>query len=228
MAWWPGWNSVESTNTWAHIWFWFGMWCFLWLGISEVIAFVYGLRKDHLVEITQTTANVQAQQNQEAAEVRRKAEVEGLQTQLADADKKVADLQRFQAQRHLTDSQKQTLIERLSAFRGTPVAVASLFGDDDGKVYRDDFAEVFNKAGWALEGRVGEAMYDRNIVGVEVSVNKAEAEAGRIPVAAAPLLEVLGALDLVPKLPDGRMTLNKRPETPPGRIHMLIGVKPRN
>jgi hypothetical protein len=82
MTWWPGWNSIEGTGGWAHFWFWFGMWCFLWLGISEVIAFVYGLRKDDLIVAAQQTTAVQAKKTQDA-----------LQEQLSAADKKVANLQ---------------------------------------------------------------------------------------------------------------------------------------
>lgn len=216
MTWWPGWNSAESANTWAHLWFWLGMWCFLWLGISEVIAFMYGLRKDHLIEAAQSVATAQAKQDKDE-----------LSRQLAEADKKVGALAAFQAQRHLTPEQKTALVAMLSKLPGTKIAVGSLMGDDDGKAYRDDFVDVFNRAGWALDGHVGEAMFDKNPIGLVVRLNKADLEAQRVPAGAQALIEALAALNLIQRTPDGKLPISKANDGPVDRFSLIIGTKPR-
>jgi len=75
---WPGWNSIDSANAWAHFWFWFGIGCFFLLGASEMIAFRYGLREDALVEIR----DQQRDQDQQTTEARHRDEVATLRKQL--------------------------------------------------------------------------------------------------------------------------------------------------
>jgi uncharacterized membrane protein YukC len=77
------------------------------LGASEIVSHVYGLRKDELVAVAETTASAQRKSDADAAEASRKAEVETLQKQLTEADKKVSGLQKQQAPRRLSDQQKE-------------------------------------------------------------------------------------------------------------------------
>jgi len=161
MTWWPGWNSAESASTWAHIWFWFGMWCFLWLGISEVIAFVYGLRKDALVEVAQQAAAIQAQQDKEA-----------LQGQLVDANKKVAKLELRNIPRRLSAADKAALIQDLSHSPGQKAKIVCLTVAWDCADYGNDFLEVFRQAKWDVPDPVFTAiMIGRDPIGLEVVVN---------------------------------------------------------
>src|SRR5262249_45543900 len=106
----PGWDSITNTGWWSNFWFWFGIVCLFALGASEVVSHIYGLRRDELVDAAGHAAAEQYQRQADDAEARRRAEVEGLQKQLAKADKKVADLQKSATFRRLTPEQKQTLI----------------------------------------------------------------------------------------------------------------------
>src|SRR5215813_9022944 len=82
---WPGWNSIDSANAWAHFWFWFGIGCFFLLGASEMIAFRYGLRKDALVEIR----DQQHDQDQQTTEARHRDEVATSRKQLETTSKQL-------------------------------------------------------------------------------------------------------------------------------------------
>ena len=115
----------------------------------------------------------------------------------------------------------------LSKLPGTKIAVGSLMGDDDGKAYRDDFVDVFNRAGWALDGHVGEAMFDKNPIGLVVRLNKADSEAQRVPAGAQALIEALAALNLIQRTPDGKLPISKANDGPVDRFSLIIGTKPR-
>ena len=77
---WPGWNSIEGAGAWGRFWFWFGMVCFFLLGVSEIIAFRYGLRKDVLVAIAE-----------KATKENHTIEVGALRAQLEQTAKQVAN-----------------------------------------------------------------------------------------------------------------------------------------
>jgi ClpP class serine protease len=147
MTWWPGWDSINSAGGWAHFWFWFGMVCFFLLGASEIVAFRYGLRKDELVAIADTNR----QKEQQAADARHVTEIGGLKRQLAEADKKLGNLQKGATPRKLTPDQKQALIAALQPFRGQKVSVTTVMGSDDGLGFANDFIEVFRAAQWAID-----------------------------------------------------------------------------
>jgi hypothetical protein len=146
MTWWPGWDSIESTNGWAHFWFWAGMLCFFFLGFSEIVAFTYGLRKDQLVRI----ADIQRQQEQNQADDSHAKEIGGLKGQLSEADKKLAEIERLRTARHLTETQKQDLA---AALVGKPIGRLTIKASataPDAKDYADEIAAVFDAAGWKV------------------------------------------------------------------------------
>jgi hypothetical protein len=219
----PGWNSVETTSSLHDFFELGGIILFLVVVGFELLAYVYGHRERDLISAAESVSAIQAQQKQEALQ----RQLNEAQAQLGAADKKVAELQEFQAQRHLSPEQKSDLVAALSKFPGTKIAAGSLMGDDDGKIYRDDFVDVFNKAGWALDGHVGEAMFDKNPVGVIVRVNQAEVQAGRIPVAAAALAEALTELGITQRTPDGKIPMSAAADQAVDRIGLIVGVKPR-
>jgi hypothetical protein len=213
MTWLPGWSSAENASTWSHIWFWFGMWCFLWLGIAEVIAFIYGLRKDNLVAASEQVAAAQAQQNQNA-----------LQNQLAEANRKTAELEQQQAPRRLSEAQKQTLITALSPYRGQKISLLTILGDAECKQFLQDFMDVLDAAGWDHNGGNGilYSMFQGNDpVGVAVLVSEQEAAAKRGPPGVMPLIENLAAFDIVPP-----KRIFSNPTVAVGEIKLVIGKKP--
>ena len=113
---WPGWNSIDSASAWAHFWFWFGIGCFFLLGVSEIIALRYGLRKDALIEIREQ----QRDQDQQATEARHNDEVATLRKQLETTSKQL----------ETTSKQLETTSAQAAA------------GDSLGKRLRDLFASI--------------------------------------------------------------------------------------
>jgi hypothetical protein len=114
-------------------------------------------------------------------------------------------------------------VAAISQFKGQPVAVGCLFGDDDGKAYRYDFAEIFTGAEWDLGGRVGEMSIDPDPIGVSVAMDKKWILAGNAPPKAAEAL--IAALN-AQKVMDG-FTLTLTENLPPGPIVLIVGKKPR-
>jgi len=217
----PGWDSVESSAAIAHVLHVTAVVVLFLLFIAEGLAVIYDARKDHLTTAAEGARTAQQQQNEQAAEAHRRAEVAELQKQLAEADKKAATALQQQASRNLTDTQKQTLINALTPFRGQKVDVVSLIGDADGLQFAQEFVGVFQAAGWDVTS-VTEAIFSPpSPIGIEVTLNQAEAEAGRIPQAAEAL--VLALIDI--NLAD-RRRLFVNPSTPADRITFRVGTKP--
>jgi hypothetical protein len=74
------------------------------------------------------------------------------------ATQKIDEIQKHQAQRHLTVDQKQKLIAALSPFKGTQLEVISVMSDPESEAYRKDFVDVLNASGWIIPGHVIAAM----------------------------------------------------------------------
>lgn len=163
MTWWPGWDSIDSANAWAHFWFWFGIVCLFLLGVSEIVAFRYGLRKDTLIEMRDQEREALAKRESEEAEARRKTEVARLQKQLTDADKKVAELDRLRAPRHLNDAQKTALLIGLTGQPIGQLVVKASTAADDARAYAGEVAAFFQGLGWQV--RIDNAL----MVGPDVS-----------------------------------------------------------
>ena len=96
----PGWDSLEAVSKWVTFYEILMILCLAALVGAEVFHFKYSHRKDALIElrdraaeIQRQTAEVQRKKDGDEAEARRKTEVERLQTQLSEADKKVTELQ---------------------------------------------------------------------------------------------------------------------------------------
>lgn len=158
MTWYPGWDSLESVKAWHIFWEVAGIIILALLVGAEILAFQYSHRKDFLTDEAERS-RVEEQQRQEgAAETRRKAEVEGLQRQLADADKKAAEAAKKAegvaqqiAPRHLSEAEKTKLI---AALRGQPTASVTIKagttgGDERG--YADEIAAALRTAAWQVQ-----------------------------------------------------------------------------
>ncbi len=179
----------------------------------------------NLSEARERAAELQRQYDD--AERRRSTETANLQQLLTEADRKVAELEGRKAARALTEEQKQALVTALSPFHGQTVSVSSVAGDAEAKAFRDEFVSIVERAGWAHEGRIGEAMYDRNPVGIEVTINQADAQGANVPQAAVVLVQTLIDLHLV-GLSSGsaRPILFVHPSILRGSIELRIGPKP--
>jgi hypothetical protein len=229
MTWWPGWDSIESTAFWSHFWFWFGIACLFALGASEIVSHIYGLRKDQLVAVAETAASAQRKSDADAAETRRKGDVEALQKQLAaaeksaeDAQKKAASVERAAMARHLTESQQTAIFNAIAQFAGKSVDIVIPMGDNEAKSFAGEFVSIFRKAGWNAgeNDGINQAVWTGPpVTGVQVTLNQGEASANRLPPGAEPLIRVLIALGLT----EGGFV---NPGTQPGKIELRIGSKP--
>jgi hypothetical protein len=209
MTWWPGWDTIDGAKWWSDFYFWFGIVCLFLLGISEVISHRYGLRKDELVIAAER-----------AAETRRKAEVEGLQKQLSESDKKVADIQSQQIPRRLSPEQKATLLTSLAPFAGQKISIWCSTNAWDCVNFATDFQSVFKQAKWDTPDTITFGIvtgYDAK--GIEVLVNPMTAsDPSNTPPPVVTLITTLVSLRLMAAPELGRMA-----EIEPDTIFFRIG-----
>src|ERR1700692_1103838 len=199
MSYLPDWDSIESTSRWSDFLFWAGIVCLVLLAATEVASHIYGSRSSFLSGEAAQHSEDQRKQDEQSAETRRKAEVEALQKQLAEADKKAATALQQQVPRHLTDAQKQTLIATLSPFAGQEVQVATPWGDGEAKDFAEDFMAVFKAANWNTLDSPSMAAYSKDPGGLEVILSATEIAAGKVLRSADALMKALNNLGLEPK-----------------------------
>lgn len=150
------------------------------------------------------------------AETRAETEISRLQDQLSKTERKLAALQ---SQRRLSIEEKNALIDALAPFRGQKVSIAAIEGDEDGKAFAADFVEVFEAAGWE-HAAVSYRRWERDPVGVEITLNEADGRAGRIATGVGALINVTRRLSLV----DGN-TIYMNGDVPVGQVQVKIGKK---
>jgi hypothetical protein len=237
MWWWPGMDSLDSGELWSHLWFWAGIACavaviasqivsrassrkvWFWLGIAFGLAViasqlgkrVYDLRKDERVAAAA-----------DAAEARRKADVEAVQKQLSEANEKVADLQIQQAPRHLSPAQQEELIRTLSPYAGQKVELSTMANSNEPKDFTLDFVGVFRGAKWDFGNTIHYmAIAGPDPVGLQVSVNPQDTNNQSV---IAPAVAMAAALVRMGLLPAPRIIA--QPGPPAGTIWVIVGVKP--
>ena len=206
--------------------------------VTEVTGFVYGRR---LTALSATAALDSAEQLKrvaaEAQDLRKRPvqaqpetpsryikENSELRQKLNDAEAKVAELEKLQAQKRLSDDQRRFLIEALRPFAGQKVQIASILGDDDSKALTRDLVSVFEAAGWDHDGEAGvfAQAFPRDPVGVEVTLNEADARAGNIAAGIGALINATRQLGLVYD-----NTIYMGNEVPSGQALLKIGKKLR-
>jgi hypothetical protein len=224
----PGWDSLESVKTLNFLFHIAALVFIALLVLSEIMAFLYAERRDTLAELRDSAAAFHREQVMDEADRRHAAEIGGLKTQLAEAknqlaeaENKVEEVKRQQAYRHLTDEQKQELIRALSPFRGDKVRIFYIVGDAEGKAYAEEFLSVFAQAGWDYGGGFGvnQGIFDKDPIGIEITLNATQVATGKIPRAAETLARTLSALGL----PEQGF---RSPGVAPGTIELRIGKKP--
>jgi TolA-binding protein len=227
MAWWPGWNSVDSATAWSNFWFWCALLCLLALGASGVLSHVYGLRKEALIEMAARGAEAERQrqqvEQQREAEQRHASKLAELGEQLSRANNRVAELQKGQAQRHLSLEQQAAIVAAISRYAGQKIALISVVGNAEARRYRDEFVKVFDAAGWDHRGDSGvlEANYPYSLVGVELTLHQVNTQQGRTNAAINALIKVLGDLNL---FGGGGARMNAL--VPDGEVELRVGLNP--
>ncbi len=143
-------------------------------------------------------------------------EIARLERELTQAERKLAALT---THRRLSIEEKYAMIDALRPFAGRKVTIAAIDGDEDGKIYAADFAEVFEAAGWEHPA-IAYRRWDRDPVGVEITLNEADGRAGRVNVAVGALINITRKLSLT----DGN-TIYMNGEVPSGQVQIKIGKK---
>jgi hypothetical protein len=176
----PGWDSLDSVRTWHTVFEISGIAFLALLVGAEILAFQYGHRKDELMAIAEAAAETKRMGDADAAEARRKTDVEALQKRLAEADKKVAGLQSQNVARRLSDSDKQALIRDLSNSPGQKAKIFCITSAWDCVDYATDFQSVFREAKWVVPNEIVYGMImGHDVVGVEILANSAVAKEPR-------------------------------------------------
>lgn len=206
--------------------------------VTEVTGLVYGRR---LTALSATAALDSAEQLKrliaEAQDLRKRPvqalpetpsryikENSELREKLNDAEARLAELEKLQAQKRLSEEQRRFLIEALRPFAGQKVQIASILGDDDSKSLAQDLVSVFDAAGWDHDGDTGVFVqqFPRDPVGVEVTLNEADARAGNIAAGIGALINVTRQLGLVYD-----NTIYMGSEVPSGQALLKVGKKLR-
>ncbi len=216
----PGWESLESASNWT-----FGLHIAavafaLLLGLSEFLAFVYGKRAEALRVIAESASAEQRKREIDEANTRHEAEVAELKKKAEEAERKITAFQKQQADRQLSPAHRNALIQALSPFRGQKITITCIVSDVEGCRFAEAFKAVFVASGWSCEG-VNQSVYTGgHPLGIEATINQAEAQAGRIPQAADRLIGVLMTLGL------SGQEIFVNPAVPVGQIEFRVGRKP--
>jgi hypothetical protein len=216
------------------------------LTVTGLVAYAYGARQHTLIaaaeqtyadQLRRVSDDAKARQADEEKEkkARRAAENTSQQKQqlreltelrikLGETESQLTELQRKQMQKRLSEDEKRLLIEALTPFAGQRVAVAASLGDDESKTLAEDFVAVFDAAGWDHGGDDGISVqrWDRDPVGIEVTLNESDARAGRISVGIGALINAVRKLGLVY---DNTVYMNR--EVPSGQALVKVGKKLR-
>jgi hypothetical protein len=231
----PGWNSAEASGWWSGLYFWAGLVCLLLLGVTEILSHRYAERRSDLLAQAESAAEAQkgaVEAQKDEVEAQRAGEVDALRRQLADAQSRAASAVSAAiearkphgdaALRRLTDHEKETLLFALSPFAGQRVTFKSVLGDAEGKRFIEDFIVTLRRARWSFDDKadVSQAVFDGQPVGVQVTVNAHDAEAGKVPPAAAEFVRALDKLGVTVG-----HTLFASPQIPAGSIELVVGTK---
>jgi hypothetical protein len=173
-------------------------------------------RKLHQAETRRIAVTESLRWEVRQTETKAAAEISQLQEELAATVKKLAALQ---ARRRLSIDEKYTMIDALRPFAGQKVLIAAIAGDDDGRAYAQDFVEVFDAAGWE-HAAVSYRHFERDPVGVEITLNETDGRAGRINTGVGALINIARKLSLT----NGN-TIYMTAEVPSGQVQIKIGKK---
>jgi hypothetical protein len=200
--------------------------------VSEIVAYSYGLRQQTLLAVAEQASaeklrrvTVELQTHRaDTSQKRALKENSELRQKLIAAENRLAELERSQSQKRLSQDQKRLLVESLRPFAGQKISIASIRGDDEGLVLVQDFVSVFEAAGWDHDGEAGisAGQWDRDPVGVEVMLNESDARGGRIAAGIGALINAVRKLGLVYD-----NTVYMSDEIPAGQAQLRVGKKLR-
>src|SRR5260370_10675142 len=184
----PGWDSVESAARWHRGFEIAGFVALGFLLLFEVIAYVYGNRKDVLVSAAERAAARERATQDEQANQQRDAEISEANRKAAEAEAQTRQLRQQAAPRVLSREEKAKMI---SFLKGKPVGAfvikASVVAPD-ARAYADQIGDVFRSAGWDV--KIDNAMFTgSDITGLWITVQNGQTA----PLAASTLQQGLAA-----------------------------------
>lgn len=146
----PGWSSVESVTK-LHRWF--EILTFVALGLLllfEILAYVYGQRRDHLLVLADATSSQERQTHEDAANRERDAQIGRARQEAADARDAQRRAEELAAPRHLTESQRTLILASLNRQTGGILNIKASMAAGDARSYSDEMAGLFRSAGWTV------------------------------------------------------------------------------
>jgi hypothetical protein len=206
VAWYPGWDSLDSVRTWHTVFEISGIVILALLVGAEILAFQYGHRKDELTVIAESGADAKRKAGADAVEAKRKAETDALQEELneakrtaAEAKRRAAEVEVKQADRKLTDEQRATIIGAIRPYPGQKVILDVALGDSESYRYAKQFEEIFKEANWEISGGgVSQVVYTQPVPsGIFTAISKALGDVHRAPIGAGTLMKTLIDLGLI-------------------------------
>lgn len=163
MSWYPGWDSLDSVKTWHTVFEISGIVILALLVGAEVLAFQYGHRKDELTAIAERSAEIERQRDADTADKRRREDVERVEKKLAEANEKVAELDRLRTPRQLTKAQAEVVGGLLADAPKLQLVIKAGTSGGDEAAYAEEIASVFRRLSWSV--RVDNAIF----MGTDVS-----------------------------------------------------------
>lgn len=199
----PGWDSLETVARIHRFFEVAGIVCLAGLVGAEVVAYIYGHRKDELLAAQQTARD-------SAIAERHQREMENAKKQQDEASKKMSALEERQAPRSLSTKQQQMIVEALRPHTGHVVSITML-GDAEAKAYAEQIIRSLSLAGWkpaiTFVGVMAPPDY-----GVICTVSDQAGPAARALVSALQRAGIKPEVRVEPIQPD--------------QIQLLIGLKP--
>lgn len=153
----PGWDSVDTVSRLARFFTIAGFVSLFFLGACEVLGYMYGNRKDELIQAEQrrlqdqqTSASEVRDRDQRQAETERQTAImQALDRQRA-AEKKLGALEEKQAPRVLSATQKAALSGFLAKHQPSTVTIKSSINAPDARAYAEQFAVIMRQSGWQV------------------------------------------------------------------------------
>ena len=153
----PGWDSVEAAAKWHRGFEIAGFVALALLLLFEVLSYVYGNRKDALLLAQQSGLSDEERKQREARD-QKSAESVAAANEAAErardaqkrAEEKATELEERLSPRKLSEQQREKLLQLLSEHKGAEVMLLNVLGNKESQDYRDQFAEIFQRAGWKV------------------------------------------------------------------------------
>jgi hypothetical protein len=207
----PRWNSIKGTTTLRDFFAIIGIALLLIVVAFEFLGYVYGQRKDWLVEDANLTAAIERQKEHDS-------EVGTLRQQLSAANNKIAALESKKAERRLSPDETHTLISAINPFPGQKISITYLSGDSYGKELADDFVAVMKGANWDSGEGASPGLFEREPEGIVLLINDTDATAHKASGGVLALVRTLLDLHLIST---PLLTGNK--DVPAGAVRLVMG-----